>query len=505
MNKREPWLDENQVEVSDLDPGEFPRSVLAQRLAGVLDGGLRGVRSRRGLFLCALMAVVLVVVLANQLPGPASQKTAGDSGRAATVDQPSLALFPSGQIAYVQAPDNTVTAYRSSDGHVLWRRKLASAAAMSATSQALYCVFFFQRGGLLEALDARNGGILWSQALPSPGSVPSLLVKDGTVYTGTQDGWLEARRTSDGKKLWRYRFAQDVLLPLDHMLVVKQGMVLIEAPGGVNTLLRASDGREILKYIANAGPPPVDGGIVYLFLGLGPDTPGESDGTIQALRTDDGKLLWQYTLRGSEDWSPVEIAGTVYAGAVDGSLLAFQGTNGRQLWTYRAQRPVIGAPTGQDGRVYALLQDGTVVALRAQDGARLWQTRIDAFAHILGYTPILEGGQLFLSDLAAWGNVVYALRASDGSVLWHHEMGSDDPLHAPVLFDGIFYLSQNDGSLDAWRASDGVHLWRYLPPFPTDWIWPEATSGLLYVKSLNGLLTILQASTGVVRWSSRAP
>ena len=168
---------------------------------------------------------------------------------------------------------------------------------------------------------------------------------------------------------------------------------------------------------------------------------------------------------------------------------------------YRAQSPVVGAPTGQDGRIYAFLLDGSLVALRAEDGARLWQTRIDAFAHILGYTPMLAGNQLFLSNLAPWGNVVYALRASDGSILWHHEMGSDDPLHSPMLFDGIFYLSQNDGSLDAWHAGNGFHLWHYLPPFPTDWIWPDAPSGLLYVKALNGSLTVLQANNGKALWS----
>ena len=129
---------------------------------------------------------------------------------------------------------------------------------------------------------------------------------------------------------------------------------------------------------------------------------------------------------------------------------------------------------------------------------------MNAFAHILGYTPILAGSQLFLRNLAAWGNVVYALRASDGSILWHHDMGSDDPLHSPVFFDGVFYLNQNDGSLDAWRASDGIHLWHYLPPFPTDWIWPEATSGLLYIKALNGSLAVLQGSSGHILWHYNA-
>jgi outer membrane protein assembly factor BamB len=499
MNKREQQDEpaEDQVEFSDLDSSEFPSSPFAQGLARALE---RGIWSRKTLVLSGAMIVVLALILAAQLPRPASQHPASDHGIVTTANQLPLAFFPAGQMIYIRAPDNTVTAYHSSDGRALWRVKLAGFVNMSATDQALYYVLQMKTGGLLAALDARDGRLLWSQAIPLPGPVPSLLVKDGTIYTSTRDGWLETFRASDGKKLWTYHYAQSTSLPLDQLLAVEQGLAIVESPGGVSHILRASDGTEIIQYVANAGPPLVDAGILYLFLGFGLNAPGDSDGTIQALSTSDGKLLWQYTMRGNENWSPVEIAGTVYAGSSDGALLAFRGTDGRRIWTYRARNPVIGAPTGQNGRVYALLLDGTLVALRATDGALLWKTHIAAFAHSPGYTPILAGHQLFLSNLAAWGNVVYALRSSDGSLLWHHDMGSDNPLHAPTLFNGIFYLSQNDGSLDAWRASDGVHLWHYVPQFPTDWIWPETTGNLLYVKALNGSLTVLQASNGTVLW-----
>jgi eukaryotic-like serine/threonine-protein kinase len=57
-------------------------------------------------------------------------------------------------------------------------------------------------------------------------------------------------------------------------------------------------------------------------------------------------------------------------------------------------------------------------------------------------------------------DVVYALRASDGSMLWHQAMGHA-VYNAPVLNGTTVYVGTDDGSVYALRASNGAIEWHH--------------------------------------------
>src|SRR6266851_5656658 len=66
--------------------------------------------------------------------------------------------------------------------------------------------------------------------------------------------------------------------------------------------------------------------------------------------------------------------------------------------------------------------------------------------------------------VGAADGVVSALRASDGTVLWHYTtQGSAD--EQPLVVNGVVYVSTDldtgVGSVYALRANDGTLLWRY--------------------------------------------
>ena len=494
--------DDRQIEISDLDPREFPLSPVSGRIYRLLRFRPRWIGTWRGSVLfygLALLLVCVLIALVNW-PWPISQKQArsipsgGSTGIA-----PSPALVLAGQVVYIQTPDGSVLAERAGDGHLLWRKHLGNPMDCGADGQLLSCLVTLKEGTSLQTLSEQDGHVLWSQRIAASPAVPSLLVQDGQIYVGTSDGWLEAWRAADGRRLWSYRYTRGLARPLPDVLTVEQDLALVRTPDGVSHLLRTSDGSEIMQYVGDGDLPHIDHGIIYLILGF--HTLDETDGTLQALSEADGRLLWRETLRTNQNWAPVEIEGTVYAGSPDGELLAFRGTDGARIWSYRAEQAVIGAPTGEDGRVYALLQDGSLVALRARDGTVLWRTRIASFAGFSSYTPLLAGGQLFLKRFVSRGSVVYSVRASDGSILWFHDMGSDDALHAPVLFSNIFYLLQNDGSLDVWRADDGAHLWRYpAASDPVEEIVGEEGAGILYLLTFSNSVVALQSSDGRMLW-----
>lgn len=495
----------NQVQISDLDPQDFPLSPAARRIHHLLRSRTGRVSRRYGSLLFCGLALVLVCTLVAAVAWPwiVAQKSviSAPPSPGKTGIAPSLSLIPAGQQVYVQAPSGDVLAEQTSDGHLLWRRQLGSGSDCEAGEHIFVCLVPLRDGTALQVLNAQDGHLLWSRQIAASQAAPALQVDHGLLYVSTRDGWLEVLRAADGRQVWSYHYARNIARPLPEFLTLEQDIAVIKTSDGVSHLLRASDGSELLQYIGDGGMPQVDRGIIYLSLGF--HTIDETDGTLLALREVDDQVLWRETLRTNTDWAPVEIEGTVYAGSSDGAILAFAGIDGRRTWVYRTDQPVIGAPTGQDGRLYALLQDGSLLALRASDGRQLWRTQIAPFARFSSYTPQLSGGQLFLSRFTSRGSVVYTIQASDGSIRWFHDVGSDDALHAPVVFHDIVYLLQNDGSLDAWRISDGAHIWRYTTPAnPIEEIRNEQRTGtgILYLLAFYNSLVVLQSSNGRLLW-----
>lgn len=501
LQSQEP--DDSLVELSDLDQAEFPLSPGARRIYQFLRVRPRWMSTWRGSMLVCGLVVLLACVLIALVSWPWSfvvQKQTSNGppvGNAGIAPSPSLIL--AGQIVYVQLPDGSVIAERAGDGHLLWRTSLGENATCGAGEGFLSCLVTSKDGTSLLTLGTQNGRVLWSRHIAASEAVSPLLVVGDQIYAGTSDGWIEALRAGDGGLAWRYRYASTLARPLPDILTVEQDIAIVKTPDGASHLLRAGDGSEITQYIGDGDLPHIDQGIIYLSLGF--HSLDETDGTLEALRETDGRLLWRETLRANEDWAPVEIEGTVYAGSLDGAILAFRGSDGKGAWSYKADQPVIGAPTGQNRRIYALLRDGSLVALRADSGALLWRTRVTSFARFSSYSPLLENGQLFLKRFTSRGSVVYSLRASDGRLLWFHDMGSEDTLHAPIFFAGIFYLLQDDGSLDAWRASDGAHVWHYpAPSDPVEEILGEEGEGILYLLTFYNSIVALRSDDGRTLW-----
>jgi outer membrane protein assembly factor BamB len=156
-------------------------------------------------------------------------------------------------------------AVRPSDGTVLWQQELGAARQICSPPLVLGGkVYLSGSEGRVEfpseesgeahhklhpflcALQASDGALLWQQPLknaPSATQPTEVILLDGRLYVGTDDGGLGAYRAEDGTPLWRYQ---------------TQG-TLLSSPTGA-------------------------GGKVYV---------GASDGCVYALGAEEGTLLWQ--------------------------------------------------------------------------------------------------------------------------------------------------------------------------------------------------------------------
>lgn len=169
----------------------------------------------------------------------------------------------------------------------------------------------------------------------------------------------------------------------------------------------------------------------------------------------------------------VEIRGKGIAPA----LVAQRTSDGKTLWTFTLTQQ-FGLPTTlavQDQVVYAKSWQ-QVSALRATDGKLLWQEHLPWYGPTTPDTPpdfshdtsallVVDHSMVFthLFEATSATTALYALRASDGRVLWHAQTGTGENRFA-VLGGNVYVpeaLPGNIRQLVALRETTGERLWSY--------------------------------------------
>ena len=259
------------------------------------------------------------------------------------------------------------------------------------------------------------------------------------------------------------------------------------------------------------------------------------DSTVFALRASDGSLLWHYKINGPIDGTLSVVDGVVYAISSHEMAYALRGSDGTLLWQYRLAGHAIASPMIGNGVAYIGLEEGTVYALQAGTGSLLWRFTppggafepplvIDGvvFVGISEPNPDMAsaahaGYALQISNRSVPGGVnkpsklgmiasVYALRAGDGSVLWHDKLsngGMDNDGTWLTVVDGRVYVGTNvdahAGHVYALQASNGALLWRYTTEGGV--CSALVVNDRVYLCSANGVVSALRARDGALLWS----
>jgi outer membrane protein assembly factor BamB len=392
------------------------------------------------------------------------------------------------------------------------------------------------------ALRAADGGLLWRYTTAGPVDSPPLVV-DGIVYVnanidrglGYLTGFVYALRASDGALLWRYTNGSFVYNGYMSLPTVVAGVAYIAAQDGTLSVLRASDGSLLWRYTAKGAggdSPVVINGIVYVLttnIDQGPDY-------LEALRASDGKLLWRFPSYAS---LPAVVNHVVYVTSRDG-LSALRERDGALLWRYALADTGFSLQTILDGVVYVeaakyppattasthtggyALQIATskitapidrkipfkqggpssLYALRASDGAVLWHYQAPGDKNNGVGLLAVAGGLVYINTTAGSSkNIFSALRASDGSLLWSYPTG--DFAGDVLITNGVAYLTAAGGTVAALRAGDGSLLWRYTTGDPA--VNVLVINGVAYLTSTGGTVDALRTTNGALLWHYTIP
>jgi len=284
-----------------------------------------------------------------------------------------------------------LVALDADSGKVLWRHASGRCAwASPAVADGLvYQTFLLRpprcdpargRAGTLVALDAASGRVRWRVALPPTESSP--LVWHGLVYVGDWSGHVSAFDARTGARRWS---------------IVTQGPV----KGSV----AVADGR---AYV------------------------GAYDGRLYALDARTGRVLWRTSSRsrlgrrGAFYSTPAIAYGRVYLGSTDGSVYSFGAVSGKLRWSHRTGGYVYGSPAVWRRRILVGSYDGRFYALDAATGRVRWS--FAGGAPISGSASVL-GRIVYLSTL---GERTFGLDAAIGRELWRFPDGK----YSPMVADG---------------------------------------------------------------------
>lgn len=324
-------------------------------------------------------------------------------------------------------------------------------------------IYFGSSDGSVYAVDL-EGRALWTANTGAAVS-SSPAVAGGKVFVQNRKGLVLALSATDGKVLWRAQTGED--LPLDwgyengdmflSSPVVADGTVLIGSGDGHLYALEAESGRG--KWRVETGgrvrsSPAVSNGTVYV---------GSLDGSVYAADLATGALKWRFDTEGrglssgkfgydrkSVQSSPAVADGTVYIGARDGSLYAIDAATGKQRWrvSYGASW-VITSPAVWDEKVFIGSSDARFVqAVDAKTGREVWRVPMPA---TIWSSPSIAGSTLYVGDTFG---AAHALEAKTGKELWRFQT-IGGIFGAPVPIDGAVLVASSDGSLYALAAASG--------------------------------------------------
>ena len=273
-------------------------------------------------------------------------------------------------------------------------------------------VYFGSGDGMLRAVDAQSGQVIWTLAADSPqttggynnwfeGNVAMAL--DGTLYVPNDNFLVYAIDRNAGTVDWSYKMPdQTWSLPA---VDVRGGSLYVGNNNllpilGKNTFSIGPDGSTNWSVVSlgtvAASPLLMTGQIIV----------GGFDGYARAYAVVDGSINWELATRDHIYSSPAQLPdGTIIQPSADGTIYAVSPDGGTLRWSFDTGSPIRSSPAvDADGHVYVGGGDGNLYVLNPDGSLRFAMQLIDDVRNNLNSSPALgetavyiggESGEMF--------------------------------------------------------------------------------------------------------------
>ncbi len=317
-----------------------------------------------------------------------------------------------------------------------------------------------------------------------------LLVADGRIYFGGDEGRVTALDQSSGEKLWSVETGVELSAGVGDT----DALLLLGSHHGELLALNKKDGQQVWRSMLSSevlSPPVGLKGEVFARTG---------DGKVFALDAASGEQLWVISqktpvlsLRGESRLLVDE--NNVYAGFANGKMLAVSQKEGQVLWDTTVAIPqgrselermvdIDSAPLLDSEVIYASTFQGRVVAMSQTSGSIFWAHDISTFKDMA-----MNESQLFIVDEQSH---LWALDRQGGASLWRQEKLHGRQLSAPILYGDYVVVSDFEGYIHLLSQKEGQFFSRYQIDKSGVYGSPVVADGVLYVVGKSGTLTALR-------------
>lgn len=294
----------------------------------------------------------------------------------------------------------------------------------------------------------------WKRKAAEAGLTGSPGVGNGLVVVGGRNGEVVAFSADTGEKKWSVRVTSEVL----------------SAPRVIDTrvIVRANDGRVFgldpadgsRKWVYDRGLPALSvrgnsspvgaGGLSFI---------GYDDGTVVALRDEDGLRVWEQAIAEPDGRTELErmadidgemiIDGEqIFVASFHDKLMSLAAASGQPLWTHD-YGSYSGVAVAGDKLVFSD-KNGDVWALDKSSGTSSWKQNL--LEHRQLTTPVIQGEYAVVGDLEGY---LHWIKLDTGDVVGRARIERAAIRGTPqVSADGILYALTNEGKLAAYRLGN---------------------------------------------------
>ncbi|PYV19682.1 MAG: hypothetical protein DMG21_00880 [Acidobacteria bacterium] len=294
-----------------------------------------------------------------------------------------------------------------------------------------------------------------------------------------------------------WKAAAEVGAPIASAPVVRQGIVYVAA-GGTIFAYQTSDGTPLWSHASCSGVNTVQAA-----LGAQALLVGDGGGDLAAYDPVTGAQIWCRDEGGSITAAPTVNGNVVYI-TNGASVVAVDQLTGTQQWRFTPSdfSPVTNTPAVLKNIVY-VSGGGSVFALNGKSGRQIWRTNLQTCCNISA--PTVAGNTVYVG-----GQNLYALRASNGSLLWTQTVIGTNVSMPAIAYGKVFVNSQDaQFGLFAFDASSGSLLWRTIVT-EESLATVTVANGVIYDISdtsgpYAGVLVMIDPDTGTVLGSVADP
>lgn len=304
--------------------------------------------------------------------------------------------------------------------------------------------------GLVQAVNRKDGQLKWSTQLKH-GVVSGPTVADGYIAVGTNGSTLTLLNQATGKEVWETKVSGEILSPP----AISQQKVIAKSIDGKVFAFDAISGKQLWtadhgspSLVLKASSSPIIVGDLVLI--------GFSDGKLDAIELQTGRVVWQRSIAYASGVSDVERLVDIDAD-----------------------------PIVRDNVAYLASYQGYIGALSLADGQFLWRKSGSVYKNM-----VLNDNTLYVTDS---NDVVWSLNRHNGNVNWKQTALKARGLTEPVLVGNDIVVGDKTGYLHFIEAQSGELLARSQLSGSVS-ISPSVAGRSLYVLTDNGLLNQLSVS-----------